>query len=235
MYKIAIVEDTKSDSDLLIRCLKKYEEEADISMSITLYRNAFDFLEECHVGYDLVFLDIELPHLDGMKAAHKFREIDENATLIFVTNMAQFALKGYDVDAIDFILKPVKYPAFSMKLKKAFRNIKNSSQAVMQIKTKSGFVRIDITEIYYVEVQGHFLEFHTEKGDYSTRATMSYAVETLEPYHFLRSANSFLINPRHIDSLIDNTVLVAGTSLPISRAKKSEFLKGLSNYYGGSI
>ncbi len=72
--------------------------------------------EHYRADYDIVFMDIELPGINGMEAAHRLREIDQQVILIFVTNMAQFAVKGYEVDALDYIIKPAQYGPLSIKL-----------------------------------------------------------------------------------------------------------------------
>ena len=79
--------------------------------------------------YDIVFMDIELPGINGMEAAHRLREIDQQVILIFVTNMAQFAVKGYEVDALDYIIKPAQYGPLSIKLDRAAQRWRAADKA----------------------------------------------------------------------------------------------------------
>lgn len=123
MINIAMVEDSDSDAKVLTSYLGSYFGGEGIEYQISRYENSESFLAECKSGFDIVFMDIELPDGNGMDAAKKFRSIDEDAMIMFVTNMAQFAVNGYEVDAFDFIVKPVKYAAFVMKMNRAIRRL----------------------------------------------------------------------------------------------------------------
>ena len=129
MIRIAIVEDEKVYSDLikeyLDRYLKEYKDDI-IGFDISVYDNAISFLENYKPSRcDLVFLDIMMPHIDGMRAAEKLREVDNSVIIIFITNMGDYAVRGYDVNATAFIKKPVSYSDFEAKLKRAVFEIKN--------------------------------------------------------------------------------------------------------------
>ena len=109
MLRCAIVEDSPRELEHLKECLARYSAERDIPLETTAFGDAASFLEHYRADYDIVFMDIELPGINGMEAAHRLREIDRQVILIFVTNMAQFAVKGYEVDALDYIIKPAQY------------------------------------------------------------------------------------------------------------------------------
>ena len=93
MLRCAIVEDSPRELEHLKECLARYSAERDIPLETTAFGDAASFLEHYRADYDIVFMDIELPGINGMEAAHRLREIDRQVILIFVTNMAQFA--GY--------------------------------------------------------------------------------------------------------------------------------------------
>lgn len=107
MYNIAIVEDSKEATDVLKSYFDRFSEEMGARFNVVCFDNALDFLENYSSAFNLVLMDINMPHMDGMEASHRLREIDNNVTLIFVTNMAQYAIRGYEVGATDFIVKPV--------------------------------------------------------------------------------------------------------------------------------
>ena len=119
MLRCAIVEDSPRELEHLKECLARYSAERDIPLETTVFGDAASFLEHYRADYDIVFMDIELPGINGMEAAHRLREIDRQVILIFVTNMAQFAVKGYEVDALDYIIKPAQYGPLSIKLDRA--------------------------------------------------------------------------------------------------------------------
>ena len=235
MYRVAIVEDNPDDADLLLHLLKQFEQTFHESFYYKVFENSSHFLDHYHKEYDLIFMDIEMPGMNGMDAAQKLREKDTDVTLIFITNMAQYALRGYTVDAIDYILKPLNHYSFSMKLKKALRNIQHRAQSMITLKTSDGIFRVSSSDIYYVEVSGHYLNYYTASTVYTVRSTMAVAEEQLLKYHFLRCSNCYLVNSVYITSVRSTEVTIGSTSLPVSRTKKEAFFRELANYLGGSI
>ena len=156
MLRCAIVEDSPRELEHLKECLARYSAERDIPLETTAFGDAASFLEHYRADYDIVFMDIELPGINGMEAAHRLREIDQQVILIFVTNMAQFAVKGYEVDALDYIIKPAQYGPLSIKLDRAAQRWRAAAESVM-VALPTGTQRLLLWEIYYIEVQGHKL------------------------------------------------------------------------------
>ena len=113
MVRIKILEDDPADRDTLIECLRKYEREQGQSFSITAYDNPSDFMDNYHMDADLIFMDIELPGINGIETSHQLRAADPVVALVFITNMEQYAINGYEVDALDFVIKPINYYRFS--------------------------------------------------------------------------------------------------------------------------
>ena len=119
-----------------------------------------------------------MPGLDGFGAAEKIRAVDGDAVLVFVTNMAQYAIKGYEVDALDYIIKPAQYGPLSIKLDRAAQRWRAAAESVM-VALPTGTQRLLLWEIYYIEVQGHKLTYHTEKGQLPGTGTLQDAEQRL--------------------------------------------------------
>ena len=120
MYRIALVEDELDAADALAAFLDRYAQERGLDFALARFTNAMDF-ELTKESFDLVFMDIQMPGINGMEAAHLLRTYDEVTPIVFVTNLAQYAVRGYEVDALDFIVKPVTYFNFRMRMDKAMR------------------------------------------------------------------------------------------------------------------
>ena len=116
MLHIAIVEDEDACARQLEEYLQRFQEENGIQISVERFADGMELTERYHPGWDLILLDVEMPRLDGISAAAEIRAQDSAVQMIFITNMAQYAIKGYEVDALDYVLKPVSYYAFSLKL-----------------------------------------------------------------------------------------------------------------------
>lgn len=231
MLQVAIVEDSEDAAKLLRDYLTRYESTVDERFHVTCFSNAVAFLEP-YRGYDLVFMDIEMPHMNGMEGALRLRTVDTQAKLIFVTNMAQFAARGYEAEALDFMVKPVAYADFSFKMKRAMNAIQISRKKELVILQPSGMVRVSSDELLYVEVRGHSLTYHLAGQSIQSRGTMERAEEQLAPLSFLRCNSCYLVNPRYIDWVRGYTVKVGGEELQISHPRRKKFMESLSQWYG---
>jgi len=233
MLRIALVEDHEPTLDQLHSFLERYGAEHDLTIEVSLFRDGCEILEDYHPVYDVIFLDIDMPHTDGMTAAEQIRTKDSEAVLVFITNLVQYAIKGYSVQALDYVLKPVDYYVFSAKLERALDLISRRTSGQIVLKLPDGAVRLDTRQIYYVEVQNGILHYVTRQGEFSLRGTLQSTQEELLPYHFARCNYWYLVNLRHVEKVTKDTVMVAGTELQISRRNKNTFMTALTEYVGG--
>ena len=233
MIRISIVEDDSSAVSELKSFLKRFEQENKEEFQIAVYKNGMEFVELYSPTTDIIFMDIKMPFLNGMDAAKKIREIDPHVCLIFVTNMIEFAVKGYEVDALYYLVKPIEYFDFSIKLKKAIGKIQKNSADELMLNFKDGFKRIKIEEIRYIEVSGHNLIFHTENADHIIRGTLKKMEEGLKYRHFSRCNHYALVNLKYVNSLNQNIITVGKAEIQISRAKRKTFLDDLTRHLGG--
>lgn len=112
MIKIAIVEDEAAVRDQLTDYVRRYTRQYGTEFEVTCFTDGDEILENYRPAFDIIFLDVEMKRLNGMETAQRIRELDDDVLLIFITNMAQYAIKGYSVGALDYVLKPVPYFAF---------------------------------------------------------------------------------------------------------------------------
>lgn len=235
MIQIAVIEDHVEDYMRLHQALEEFFQKREETYYLRYYRDAVTFLAEYQSQYDLIFLDIDLPELNGMSAARKIREKDSIVTIVFLTNLSQYAIHGYEVNAADYLLKPLNKYSFHLKMPKVLSQIKNNCKEKISVVTKNSIQQFLISDIYYVEIVSHTLHYHTERGTFSTRGSMQNAESLLTPYHFRRCNNCYLVNLMHVTSIVDNTVLVGPHSLAISRPKKKSFINELTKFLGGEL
>ena len=236
---VAIVEDEKSAADRLREYLLQYQQKNECAFDISWFRDAESFLEQYNPVFSVVFMDIKLRDMDGLEAAQKLRTIDDSVPLVFVTSMAKLASRGYEVDAIGFLVKPVSYADLAMKLDHALNRCAYNSEYTIAVKCANGMFHTSYKKLMYVEISGHTLIFHMVDRKVEIRGTISSVAKLLEPYGFIRCNHCYLVNYRFIRMIKNNSVWVGrDTELVISQSKRKAFLASygeLAGAKGGDI
>lgn len=235
MVRVAIVEDEKEYVQILYGYLKKYEEAFNMKFQISTFQDGLDIVMNYKSEFDIIFLDIQMKHMDGMKAASEIRKLDEDVIFIFITNTIQFAVQGYMVDALGYVLKPVPYLAFSQIVTKGIKQLhKKKQKEYLKIEVEGGVMRLDISTIYFIESQRHYVMVHSEHGDFLTPGPMKDLEKYLANKGFAKCHNAYLINLAHVTSIVQNDVVLSdGKLINISRGRKKEFMDSLTNFVGG--
>ena len=230
MIQLAIVEDENSYADQLIEFVKKYQSESGKTFKITRFKDGDEITNGYRGQFDIILMDIEMKLMDGMTAAEEIRKLDQDVIIMFITNMTNYAIRGYQVDALDYVLKPVSYFAFSQKLGRAISKMKSKSSKTISIEMQSGVKKLDIDNVFYIESEGHNLNFFTSGGEFTIRAKLKDFEEQLVPYNFFRSNKGYLVNLKYVDGVENGSCLIAGKQLLISRARKNDFMTALTEY-----
>ncbi|HOV42181.1 MAG TPA: LytTR family DNA-binding domain-containing protein [Oscillospiraceae bacterium] len=230
MVRIAVVEDEAAYTQQITEYLERFSEESGEAVKITVFSDGDEIVEAYKAQFDIILLDIQMRFMDGMTAAKEIRKADPEVVIIFITNMVQYAVQGYSVDALDFVLKPISYFALSQRLEKALDRIKKRPMTYVAVSTKSGTYKLEASKIYYIESLGHNLMFHTASGEYSSTGTLKEWEKKLKDMHFFRGNSCYLINLEHVDGIQDGCALVKGEKLALSRNRKTAFMEALANY-----
>lgn len=233
MLRIAIVEndlDTRTQMQMFIRRFARSE---GLDIHVEEFDRSDRFLSGYQNVYDIIFMGTEFPGLDGMEAARRLRKLDRYVVLVFVTALARYAIRGYEVDALDFVLKPLSYYAFSVKLERAIERVRQRTEDHIMVKSSGGLHRLEIRDIYYLETKSRMLYYHTAAGIYSVRSSLREAMEQLEQYSFAKCNQCYLVNLQHVTDVRDDCVMVAGEPLEISRRNRKVFLDAVVAYIGG--
>lgn len=239
MIKVAVVEDEKEPAERLKDYMQRFSHENKQAINLQIFSSGESFLRAYTDEFDIVWFDVEMPGINGLETAKRLRAMNDRVIILFLTKMAQYAVNGYEVNAVDFAIKPITYADFSLKMNKAVRYMEKTKSTMIPIVTADSMVYADIADIYYVEVIRHYLIYHTKNGDYTARGTMKAMEEKLKPYSFVRVNYCYLVNLKYVHQIKgeDLSLSCGGkeTVLKISRNRKKEFIDEVAKYMGGLL
>lgn len=236
MYRILIVEDTPAESDNLRAQLARYSGEHDEQFAVEVMASAVEF-DAKQPSADLIFMDIDMPGMNGMEAAEALRGRDGETLLIFVTNLAQYAVHGYAVDALDFIVKPVTYDDFALRMDRAMRQLRKRVGTTITLPTADGSRVVSVRDIVYVDILHHDLYYHVDglEAPLRLRGSIKAAGDELGA-DFVRVSSSCLANMAHVRLIRQGSVVLSsGEELFFSRGCRKEALEALNAYVGRSM
>lgn len=233
MVSIAIVDDEKEEVEKLSEMIRRYfAENGGGGYSISAFYDGINFVKNYSQAYDIIFLDIDMKHLNGLKTAKVIRRTDDRTAIIFVTKMARYAINGYEVNALDFIVKPVDYFSFSLKMKKAINYASLNRDKKIFLRNGDVDVVLNASDICYIEVLNHYLIYHTTKGDFKIWGALHEIAEKLGETGFALCNRCYLVNLSYVTGVVKNVVTVGEHELTVSRYKRKEFLEKLAAFLG---
>jgi DNA-binding LytR/AlgR family response regulator len=237
MWKLAICDDEATIRSQLSTLLLKAGKELGEEFEIQTFSSGESLLTAFPREMDLLLLDIEMGNPDGIETAHRIREFAPELCIIFITGYTQYALKSYSVRAFGFLPKPVSYTTLRNEISLALEQLKRKAAHTIMIKDRTDGVthQVDVRNIQYFEVRDHDILAITGRETFYHRGTLNSLETELAPYGFFRCHAAFLVNQRFIASIGQDLVLSDGTHIPISRAKRKEFLTRLSDYIGDTL
>jgi len=232
MIRIAIVEDDEKVAGQLMEYCHQFALEAQTEIKPVWYPDGLVLLD-AYFPQDIIFLDIEMPYLDGLEVAKKIRQKDTKVIIIFVTNMAQFAIKGYEVNALDFVVKPVNYHNFSFRLKKAFALAEREKMTDVLIRQGREIRKVNIADILYIENLRHRVRYVTRQGEMEEYISLAKVEEKLKGKGFEKCNSCYLVNLAFVQEIKTASIVIEGVTLDMSRSKKKEFISKLTVFLGG--
>lgn len=230
MVRIALVEDDADYRNELTDFLKRYSRESGEHFAVSSFSDGAEIAEGYKADYDIILMDIDMRYMNGMRTAEVIRQVDDEVVIIFITNMPQFVMKGYEVSALDYVLKPISYFAFSQRIQRALSRMRRRTQRYIPIPFKGGMRKLAVSQITYVEVRDHDLTYHTASEVLPAKGTLSEAEALLGAESFFRCNKCYLVNLEHIDSVDNNGIHIGGERIQVSRARKKALLDALNNY-----
>lgn len=232
VIRITLIEDDKSCQEEFKTIAQQYAKEKQIHLSLDIFSSGEAFLEKyTKDSADVLFFDIELPGLTGLETSKKLREIDEDVIIIFLTKMAQFAINGYEVNALDYMIKPINYYHFALKIDRVLKMKNIRKDDTYLINNGTDCVRLNIKDICYIESQKHYLFIHTEKKTYRVRDKLTNLDTIIQAPYFCFSGKSYLVNFHFIKQVTPTSILIGETLIPLSRSQRKTFMDQFTSYF----
>jgi DNA-binding LytR/AlgR family response regulator len=221
-----IVEDLAVAAEYLKNCCEK-SGDIEVLGHFTNVNDAVTFLNDHRV--DLIFLDVEMPGDDGFKLLDR---IVYSPKVILTTSKTEYAYNAFEYHVTDFLKKPFTYQRFQeaigkLALQEDTRK-KESTDDHIYIKTDGKLVRLNNEEILFIESMGDYVKFVLADKKYISHNTIKNLEEKINPAVFLKIHRSYIVNMKKVQNIRDNTVVINGLELPISKANRAEVLKRLN-------
>jgi DNA-binding LytR/AlgR family response regulator len=224
ILKIAICEDQDDDASRLI----SYIEDVNIAVDITRFEsgeNLLSFLEDKpNVVFDMIFLDIYMKELNGMDTAKELRDRGVNSRIIFCTTSTEFSLDAFDVDAEQYLIKPIKRDG---KLEKILTKHLNEKSKIISVDAHGDIVQVNLDEVMYIESAGHNCIAHLDNEliETSRVMTMDNFAKLLPPPRFIRCHRSYIVNLSYVEKLDEDFIMKNGDTVYIRRGDFSKIKK----------
>ena len=236
MIKIAILEDDQKQAECLTNMLHRYRNEHDeFIYTVSHYDKSLQLLGDYHCDVDLLLLDIQMPDMSGIDVAKRIRAIDDHVMIVFITTVTRYAIEGYLVNAFDYVVKPLLYDTFKVKMDRVRKVLAHQKSAInIEVRNKEEIRLISADDISFIEVSNHDVLIHTFAEVYRQWGSLKQYEALLQDAHFARCNACYLVNLKYVQSISGDNVRVYQEDLTISKSRRKEFLAAIAQYKGGS-
>ncbi|ABQ05193.1 LytR/AlgR family response regulator transcription factor [Flavobacterium johnsoniae] len=224
-FKCIIVDDEPPAT----RILENYIGKVSFLEKTEVFNDSLKALEFLNTqSVDVIFLDIQMPQLTGLQIS---RIISKDIKVIFTTAYPDFALEGFELNAVDYLLKPISFERFYQAVSKLNTQSKtvvsnqNNLPDFLFIKTdgKNKFQKVFLNDILYVESLQNYVCIHTSKQQIITHSSLKNVIESLPENNFIQIQKSYVVSLKHLESTDNYSVYINGKELPIGAAYKEAF------------
>ena len=232
---IAVCDDEQAQAELYASIARDWGAQSGQVVQVETFGSAESFLYAWGEdrSFDVLFLDIQMPGENGIVLARRLRLEDERLSIVFVTGLPQFMEQGYEVEALHYLVKPVRPERIFSCLDRAARRCEAQDRTVL-IVCGTGNIRLHERELLYAEAFSHMVEVHTRQGAYETSMGIGTLSDRLDPAMFFRAHRSYLVNLRWVSRIgREELWLDNGVRLPVSRRQYDALNRAFIAYHRG--
>ena len=236
LIHIAICDDEKDFAAYLNGLLNQYAAETGKEIKVTTYYDGMELIEKYDTTIDLIFLDIQMRLVDGLRAAERVRQMNEKVGIIFLTTLTQYGLEGYKYQAANYIIKPIKYIRLKAEMDSWVKKHRKEDSPAMVISNDTGRYKVFLKSLRYVETFNRNLLLHTEQENIICYKSMKEMEQALQGKGFIRCHTSYIVNLFYVKGVNKLELeLITGEIIPISQPKRKEFMERLADYWGDML
>lgn len=237
MFNIAICDDEETLIDELKENLIKYAAETNKEFCFFIYHDGSELLQQYRSDYDLIFMDIKMEKLNGLKTAEEIRKMDSTVGLIFLTSLKKYVWRGYEYGAVNYLLKPVKYSVLKMELDRYFARYQGKDEPYMSFQNDSGKYKVLYKNLCYAETEKRNVMLHFEGQQQRIYKNMKeVSALLLAQPQFASPHQSFVVNMAYVKSVESlELVMTTGERIPISQPKRKDFMMKLTDFWGDML
>lgn len=229
--RVVIVEDDAVAAASVRELTSRYFTEVGLDVTIDTYRDAEEFLAHRGGAPDIALLDIQLPGMDGMTCARELRATNERVAIIFITSAAQYAIDGYQVGALSYLLKPVTWANFRAQLERALTSLRRAPAPVLTVTISGDLVRIPISDLIYIETIKHTSSIHTLTRTWRVNESLKSLLSRAADAGLAQINQGLAVNMAHVATVAwPMCTMTTGAKLRISRPRRREFLDSLTAF-----
>lgn len=233
MLHIAICDDEKEFVTYLTELVNRYAAETGEEIKVSAFYDGMELTTHYDTTIDLIFLDIQMKMVNGLRTAERIRQMDEKVGIIFLTTLTQCALEGYKYQAANYIIKPMKYARMKAEIEQWRRRSRKLDSPAIVVANDSGKYKIFLNTLQYVETFNRNLLLRTEQEDIICYRSMKELEQELAPHGFVRCHTSYIVNLFFVKGVKKLEItLVTGETIPISQPKRRQFMEQLAEYWG---
>lgn len=238
MVSIAVCDDEMLDCCNMAKDIKDILEEIGIPYIVRQFQSGRDLLNAIE-NFDIIFLDIMMCGINGMKTAQLLRDKAFDKILIFISVSRNYVFEAYDVEAFQYLVKPVEHCKLKRVLQKAVKKLENYSQEFMIINQDRTRKKLLLREIYYFEIKGRIISVHGVEGIFDYYEQIGILEKNLQGKGFFRCHKSFLVNLKYVNSYNRQEIILdTGEKIAIAKRRYEAFCQEILDYMkrsGGSI
>jgi len=230
MLSIAVCDDEVIACCNLERKIKEILDDKKVPCIIRQFSSGQELLQSVE-NFDIIFLDIIMCGLDGMKTAQMFRKRAFDKILIFVSSSREYVFDAYDVEAFYYLLKPIDDRKLERVLERAVRKMENSSQEFMIVSKERHKRKLYLDEIYYFEIKGRVVELHAAEGIFAYYEQIGILENRLREKGFFRCHKSYLVNLKYVEGYSRQEIILEnGERIMIAKRRYEEFCQEILKY-----